>query len=171
MKTLLRLLSRFQLQTKLLLAIGVGFVITLVVGLASIVAIRTLSETTQQTYEQDLLGISHIMEAQVDLTLIGRDLRWMAMSSNARDRSRAKKSVDTAQLQVSHNMEEGRKRIFRQDGRAALRAFDAAYPLYAASVNHVIALLDNGNVASALAAQTSSEAAFLSAVVRSSCPP
>ena len=148
MKTLLRLLSRLQLQTKLLLAIGVGFVITLVVGLASILAIRTLSETTQQTYEQDLLGISHIMEAQVDLTLIGRDLRWMAMSGNARDRSRAKKSVDTAQLQVSHNMEEGRKRIFRQDGRAALRVFDAAYPLYAASVNHVIALLDNGNVAS-----------------------
>ncbi|NVO06942.1 MAG: MCP four helix bundle domain-containing protein [Rhodoferax sp.] len=142
------LLNPLKLQTKLLLALGLGFVITLVVGLASILAIRALSETTQQTYEQDLLGISHIMEAQVDLTLIGRDLRWMAMSSNTRDRNSAKKSVDRAQLHVSRSMEEGRQRIFRADGRAALREFDAAYPLYTASVNHVIALLDNGNVAS-----------------------
>ena len=110
MNPMLRLLNPLSLQTKLLMAIAMGFVITLVVGLSSIVAIRTLSQTIQQTYEQDLLGMSHIMEAQVNLTLVGRDLRWMATSDNARDRSSAKKSVEMAQVLVIRNMEEGRKR-------------------------------------------------------------
>jgi HAMP domain-containing protein len=148
MKQLLALLNQLQLQTKLLLAIGVGFVITLVLGLASIVAIRTLSETTHQIYEQDLLGITHIMEAQVNLTLMGRDLRWMAMSSNAPERARARKSVVAAQTQVRAHMEEGRKRIFRDEGRAALRAFDGGFALYEASVDHVVALLDIGSAES-----------------------
>jgi HAMP domain-containing protein len=166
MKHVLGLLSQLQLHTKLLLAMGIGFVITLVVGLASIVAIRTLSNTNQQTYEQDLVGISSIMEAQVDLTLMGRELRWMAMSSAAPERAKARKSVVEAQAQVRLHIEEGRKRIFRDEGKAALQTFDAVFPLYTASVNHVVALLDNGTANSdAEASQFLASAAYDKVIV------
>ena len=138
-------LDCLPLNTKLLLAVGVGFVITLLVGLASLAAIRTLSATAQQTYEQDLLGVSNILEAQVDLTLMGRGLRWMAMSSTAGERAVARKNVVNAEAAVRHHIDEGRKRFFRDEGEKALNAFDGAFPAYSMSVKHAIELLDKND--------------------------
>jgi len=145
MNPLVRSLERLPLNTKLLLAIGVGFVITLVVGLASLAAISTLSESTQRGYEQELLGVSHFLEAKADLTMMGRDLRWMAMSSTARDRTAGRKSVVDAEASVRLHVEEGRKRIFHDDGKKALRIFDEVFPVYSKSVAHVIRLLERND--------------------------
>ncbi|MBF0130081.1 MAG: MCP four helix bundle domain-containing protein, partial [Alphaproteobacteria bacterium] len=145
MKKLVNLLDRLSLDAKLLLAIGAGFLITLVVGLSSLAAIRTLSATTQKTYEQDLLGVSHVLSAQADLTRMGRDLRWMAMSITAGERAVARKSVSDAEASVRLHMDEGRKRIFLVEGEKALRAFDTAFATYSKNVEHVIGLLDKGD--------------------------
>ena len=145
MQSLLKFLDNLSLNTKLLLVIGVGFIITLVVGLAGLSAIRTLSETTQRTYERDLLGIAQILEAKADLTMMGRDLRWMAMSVTARDRTAARKSVVDSEASVRLHIDEGRKRIFRDDGQRALRVFDEAFPAYSRNVEFVISLLDKND--------------------------
>ena len=145
MNKIMKLLGRLPLNTKLLLAMGSGFVVTLMVGLASLWVIRTLSTAMQQTYERDLLGISHILDAQVDLTLIGRDLRWMAMSSTGSERAAARKSVVDAEDSLRRHMDEGRKRIFRAEGAEALRSFNTAFSAYSKSVEYVIALLEKGD--------------------------
>jgi hypothetical protein len=145
MNSLLKLTDRLLLNTKLLLVIGVGFIIALVIGLAGLMAIRTLSETTQQTYEQDLLGVAHILGAQSDLTLMGRDLRWMAMSRSSSDRAAARKSVIDAEASVRLHIDEGRKRIFRDEVLKALRVFDEVFPAYSMNVKFVISLLDKND--------------------------
>ncbi len=142
MKSLLRALERLSLNSKLLLAVGVGLVITLVVGIASLMAIRTLSESARHVYENEMLGISHILEAKASLTMMGRDLRWMAMSVKPADRAAGKKSVLEAQAQVRQHMDEGRRRISGETIKASLQTFDEVFPVYAKSVAHVIALLD-----------------------------
>lgn len=145
MKLIIKLLDRQSLNTKLLMVIGVGFVITWVIGLAGLAAIRTLSETSQRTYEQDLLGVAHILGAQADLTMMGRDLRWMAMSTSATDRAAARKSVVDAEASVRLHIDEGRKRIFRDEGQKALHVFDEVFPAYSMNVEFVIALLDRND--------------------------
>jgi len=145
MNPLISYLDRLSLNTKLLLVIGVGFTMTLTLGLAGLGAIRTLSEASQQTYEQDLLGVAHILEAQADLTMMGRDLRWMAMSSSASDRAAARKSVVDAEASLRLHIDEGRKRIFRDEGQKALSVFDEIFPAYSMNVEFVIALLDKND--------------------------
>lgn len=142
MKSLLRALERLSLNSKLLLAVGVGFVITLVVGIASLMAIRTLSESARHVYENEMLGIANILEAKASLTMMGRDLRWMAMSVKPADRAAGKKSVLEAQAQVREHMAEGRRRMSGEHIKASLQAFDEVFDGYVKSVAHVIELLD-----------------------------
>jgi PAS domain S-box-containing protein len=145
MKNLVNLLDRLHLNTKLLLTMGGGLLVALILGLSSLATIHKMSETAKRTYELDLLGVSHILEAQADLTLMGRDLRWMAMSSTASERAAARKSVIDAEAAVKLHIEEGRKLIFRNEVKKALRVFDDVFPAYAKSVQQVIALLDQGD--------------------------
>jgi two-component system sensor histidine kinase/response regulator len=145
MKSLVNMLDRLTLNTKLLLTMGGSLLIAFLLGFSSLAAIHTMSETAKRTYEQDLQGVSHILEAQSDLTLMGRDLRWMAMSMTTSERAVARKSVTDAETAVRRNMEEGRKLIFRDDGKKALRVFDDVFPAYAKNVQHVIKLLDQGD--------------------------
>ena len=93
---ILHRLDRQSLNTKLLLIIGFAYLMTVAVGIQSIVAINILKNNIIQSYDIDLLGISHIQQAQLNLVNIDRALRKMAMSSNSTERFEAKKALDVA---------------------------------------------------------------------------
>ncbi|MDO8607678.1 MAG: response regulator [Phaeospirillum sp.] len=145
MRGLIDFMARLRLNTKLLLGFGCGFAITLLVGGLSIPAMQTLSESQQQLYEQDLLGISHIMEAQVNLVSMGRSLRQMAMTSTAAERVEAKTALAAAEAALRLEIEEGRKRIFRDAVKKKLAEFEASFITYSRDVARAVALLEKGN--------------------------
>ena len=150
---LIKGIGRLSLNVKLLLGFGVSFLVTLLLGLAGLAAIHKLSLTTQELYQQDLLGISHFRAAQVNLVVVGRSLRRLAMSVSASDRSDANQQIAKAQAELGHEMALGRQLAVRDSVRMALPAIDAALASYASSVAQVQTLLAPGDAQAFAAAR------------------
>ena len=123
----MRIIRRLKLGPKLVFGIGCGFVITILVGVQSIFALRTLSATASQIYEKHLLGISHLQEADVELMLMGRSLHQMAMARPGQERKDYMESFTQAQARLEEELAEGRRRIVGDEEKRNLAAFDASY--------------------------------------------
>ncbi len=141
MEKIFKFVGRLRLNTQLLLGYGGGFLITLMVGVVSLVTIHEVSETAKRTYEHDLLGIARLQEAEVNLVSMGRSLRNMALSSTASDRAAAQKALSDAQATVKHEVAESRKHIFRDAVKTKLDEFDALFAVYSSNVARASALL------------------------------
>ena len=145
MQHILNFMERLRLNTKLLLGIGGGFVITLLVGVLSISAIRILSENAQQTYEVDMLGVAHVQEADNKLIAVGRSLRQMAMTSTASERAAAQKTLTDAEAAVKREIAESRKRVVQAHVKKKLDEFDVLFAVYSNNVSRAVALLAKGD--------------------------
>ncbi|MBF0558050.1 MAG: response regulator [Nitrospirae bacterium] len=145
MKKILELLERLNLTTKL--SVGFGFVlaIAMVVGLQSRHDLAVLSEETQRLYEMELLGISHLKEANINLAMIGRSLRHMVLAPDHAQRQEAKKSLEDARTNLQRELLEGRKRIYREENKKLLAEFDELFARYMRNVDHAVALLEADN--------------------------
>jgi PAS domain S-box-containing protein len=145
MQDFLRFFERLRLDTKLLLGIGGGLVIALIVGLVSMVAMRTLSETNQEIYEKGLLGVSHVQEAQVNLVAMGLHMRQMAMTTRSSERSAALKKLTDAETSLKREVDASRKSVFDDEIRKRFAEFDALIASYSGNVARAIALLDKSD--------------------------
>ena len=111
MTSLFTLLERRGLTSKLVVGFSGVLLFALAVGAQSLVNLRLISAETQQMYEQDLLGLSHIKEANLNLIFIGRALHAMALAQNDTARKAARERIDEAAATLRKELEEARERI------------------------------------------------------------
>ncbi len=145
---IINFMSHLKLNTKLLLGFCSGFLITLLIGFQSIYALRTLNETALYTYDKHLLGIAHIQEVNVQLILMGRILRQMAMLSGANERLLATKELTKAKEKLSSELAQSRIRIYSDIGKKNLADFDKSFEAYLTNVNYVASLLEKNDAKS-----------------------
>jgi len=148
MKNILNFMARFKLSVKLLLGFSAGFLIALLIGLESISAVKTLNQTELYTYDKYLLGSVHLQEANVQLILIGRALRQMALASNVQGREDAYKKLVMAKGMLKREIEDSRGRIYSDDGKKSLNDFETSLTVYLTDVAHATSLLLKDNEAS-----------------------
>ncbi len=142
-------MSHLRLNTKLLLGFCGGFLIALIIGAQSIYTLRTLSKAELFTYENHLLGISYIQEANVQLILMGRILRQMAMDTNTSRRNIAQKALAGSEALLKNEMAQSRNRIYSENGKKHLADFDASFRSYSVNTAYAAALLAKGDANSA----------------------
>ncbi len=142
---ILNRLDRQSLNTKLLLIIGFAYLMTVAVGIQSIVAINILKNNIIQSYDIDLLGISHIQQAQLNLVNIDRALRKMAMSSNSTERFEAKKALDVAEIGVKNELMDANNRptMFSAE---KFSHFDTLFVSFSGSVRQISTFLSKSEV-------------------------
>lgn len=138
-------MARFKLSVKLLLGFSVGFLIALLIGLESISTVRTLNKTALYTYDKHLLGIAHIQEANVQLILIGRALRQMALASNTQERDVAYKKLVFAKGMLKSEIDNSRERIYSDEGKKSLNDFELSLNVYLTDVEHATLLFIKGD--------------------------
>jgi len=144
MNRLINYMGRLQINTRLLLGFGFVMVIALLIGGLSLYDTAQLNKAIQQLYEKDLLGISHIKEASNNLIVIRNSLR-PGLSVDPAHHETEKRRIDQARATLSRELEEGRKRTFREDNIKLLAEFDAFCAQYLRYVDQVITLLGAGN--------------------------
>ncbi|TAN53019.1 MAG: response regulator, partial [Methylococcaceae bacterium] len=141
MQHLLHLLERLRLNTKLLLGFGLILSATFFIGLQGLYAINKQSQQAQLIYEYELLGISHLKQANVDLIQIARSLREMMMAADQAQRDLAKHKLDQARLNLQSELDEGRQRVFGETNKRRLQAFDVLFAQYRRDIDHAMTLL------------------------------
>ncbi len=150
MKFLFAALQRRSLRTKLVLGFSGLLLLTLITGVANLMAQRELRRELSALYEQELLGVSNVKDAQINYLEIGRELRQAALLESGPRREASLATVAALDVRLRKEVAELRGRLLQAQTRAALDAFDHAYAIYHANVAKAVALLGrNSEVVSA----------------------
>jgi PAS domain S-box-containing protein len=151
MHKLMDYLQRLGLNTKLLRAFGTLTLIIVILGGWSIYAMLMLMEREVENYDLHVIGISHIKEANVNLILMGRNLRDMLIANTMDQRTAAKKRLADAELMLKSELTEGRKRIVSDEARKKLSEFDRLFDKYLINSARAVDLVEKGDTSEARA--------------------
>ncbi len=145
MGKLMSVLEKRKLSTKLLIGFSVVFFIALLIGVNAIISLNKMSEQVQILYEKELLGVSHLKAANINLVYMGRSMRQMMLASDAEGRGKALAMINKANVTLQRELSEASKTIFREENKKLLLNFEAVYDQYRRNVNRVTTLLEKEN--------------------------
>ncbi|MFZ4437090.1 MAG: PAS domain S-box protein [Syntrophales bacterium] len=135
-------LEKLKLPIKLLIGFSGGLLIAILIGVNAIQSLNKMSEQAQAIYEKELLGISHLKEANINLVYMGRSLRQMMLAPDAAGREKARAVIDKASVTLKMELGEARKRIWREEVKKLLVTFDSQFEQYRRNVDRATALLE-----------------------------
>ena len=142
MGKLMVVLEKLKLSTKLLIGFSVGLLIAILIGVNAIQSLNKMSEQVQVLYEKELLGVSHLKEANINLLYMGRSLRQMMLASDTEGRGKALAMINKANVTLQKELAEARKSIFREENKKLLLKFEAEFDQYRRNVNRATTLLE-----------------------------
>jgi signal transduction histidine kinase/DNA-binding response OmpR family regulator len=142
MQSIINFMGRFRLSQKLTFGFAFVLFIAALIGAWGIQSLYGMNTAAVQMYNKDLLGISHIKEANINLIYIGRSLRQIILALDSAQREIAKKRLDLARTTLQMELSEGRKLIFRESVKKLLEEFDALYAEYLRNVDKTVKLVE-----------------------------
>ncbi len=142
MKMVLTLLEKRTLVSNLLVGFGVLLLTILLLGINSILTVREINRQASELYQNELLAISHIKEADINLILIGRSLRQFILSPSEGGRADAKVRLEQAMLKLRKELDATAKIIQEEQVKQLLDEFELEFGQYKRNVNAVIELVD-----------------------------
>ena len=142
MKKFTQLIERSQLTTKLVIGYGFIMLIALATGINGLRSTAQIKQSAQSGFENDLFGISHIKEVNINLIYIERSLRQLALLSSPEKRQAAKRRIQLARETLKTELDAGRKLIRLEIAKEKLREFDTLYSMYLIKVDQAIAMMD-----------------------------
>lgn len=119
-----RFFSHLRLGTRLMA--GFLSLVLLGAGVAAvgIHALGRLNDQTQVLYDKELLGISAVKEANINLIYVGRARARLALAANEQEWNQASRSLSQALQDFDHWLSEARPRFYTPPGRALLAQVD-----------------------------------------------
>jgi methyl-accepting chemotaxis protein len=135
-------MKNLKLSTTLIGGFVVVALFSLLVGLFGIRNMSIIDQMAEDLYERELMGISHVKEANINLIYIGRDWRNALLASNADDRAKAKAAAAEHVKVVKERMDKARGMFVTEEGKAAVKKVDESFPLYVATLDRMLALAD-----------------------------
>jgi hypothetical protein len=108
MGSILKSLDRRKLGAKLLLGFSGVLLIALGLGVQSVLNLRAMRDEAQQIHEKELLGISHLKEANINLVYMGRAMRQVMIAPDAESRDLARKEIATAEANLRSELTKAR---------------------------------------------------------------
>lgn len=134
--------ERQQLSLKLIVGFGFVMLITVVIGIRGLHTLSDINKVNRQLYKFDLVGISRIRETNVDLIVIGRTVRQMALSPNLAHREKAKKQIESARASLQSEFEAAEKTIVREENRKLAQEFKVIYGQYMRNIDQAMAIIE-----------------------------
>lgn len=164
MKAMLIAIERLRLNIKLMLGFSVGLLVAAVIGINSLASQAEMAAEVERLYDADLLGISHLKEANVSLIYMGRALRQAMIAQDDAARDKARAQVDAARISLQHELAETRKRIFRKDAMEKYEDFLRYFNKFNENVVHALNMLERERTNASEAAKFVGSAEFVNAV-------
>ncbi|WP_343653226.1 methyl-accepting chemotaxis protein [Herbaspirillum sp.] len=111
-----------------------GFLLISILGaLVGGIGIRNMSvinDKASDLYQTELLGISYVKEANLNLIYIGRAISNALLASTAEEKNRFLDRVDTSRKNLKANLEKARPLFYSEEGKKLLSDFDRRYAEY-----------------------------------------
>ncbi len=124
--------NRMKVGTRLIAGFLTLSVLGALVAAIGIFNMSRINDSADALYEKELLGISYVKEANINLVYIGRAIRTMLLASTDQDRQGAIANVETARAGLKSNLDKARPLFYTDAGKKAfaevetqLREYDA----------------------------------------------
>ena len=150
MNAFFSLIERQTLNTKLLLLVISLLLLTLVIGINALVIQRDMSNSLQRMYEQELLGIMAIKDAQVFYNKMARTTRQYLLAPNTAERERALSQLEEAKRGTTQALDR-LQRILDQRQLQTLRRFEEHFTRYQYNVARLLRLVQQEQLSEAQA--------------------
>jgi len=137
-----------KLRTALLGGFIIVALLSLIVGVIGIRNMGTLNEMTDRMYDRELMALSHIKEANINLIYMGRDWRNVLLATTQDERSKATQAFDTHARAVKEYVEKARPMFITEEGKALIKKVDDALPVYVGLGERMIAMAEKTGFAS-----------------------
>jgi signal transduction histidine kinase/DNA-binding response OmpR family regulator/HPt (histidine-containing phosphotransfer) domain-containing protein len=120
MNNFMNFLEKLNLSKKLGWGIGLLLCITALIGSHAIYSNRMQAEQVRLMYQQELLGVSQMKEANTHLMEVGRSLRQMMLAPTAKDRAAALQTLTTARQLMLSNLESSKSHFVTEKNKLLL---------------------------------------------------
>lgn len=122
--------NRLKVGVRLLSAFMIMAGLTAVVGGVGIWDIARMNSMADQIYEKELLGISHIKEANIHLLAMDRAQKNMLLASEAEDRTAFRDRIEARRKMMQEYLEKAKPLFYTEGGRQLMTKFSAAWDEY-----------------------------------------
>jgi len=146
MSSITRFFEGSSLRAKLAAAFGAMLLLAVVLGYLGIHSISKVDAEIQTMYEKELQGVSNARAVQFHYATMGRQLRQVLLSTDEAVRNQAMHELDQEQVALARELEDLRRRIFRDENRRNLRTFEENYAVYRQNLNQVLQLASQGRL-------------------------
>jgi methyl-accepting chemotaxis protein len=126
----MNMLNNLTISKKLMASFLILAAITAVVGLIGISNMAKISAMADQMYEKELLGLSYVKEANIDLIYIDRAQKNLIMAASNADREKFLKRCDEYEKKYQENIEKARPLFYTEKGKAAFAKLDKSWQDY-----------------------------------------
>jgi len=101
-----------------------------------------MNERTHALYEKELLGLSYVKQANVNLIDVGRTLRSVMLASSDKDRRAALSKLDAENRHLSENLDKARPLFWTPTGLSLFKELDADVREYQSRVAQALKLVE-----------------------------
>jgi len=139
--------NNLKLRTILLGGFIIVALFSLIVGGVGIRNMGTINDMADRMYDRELLAVSYVKEANINLVYMGRDWRTALLATTADERAKAGKAFAEHSKAVGEYLEKARPMFITEAGRAALKKVENAFPAYVQSTEKMLALAEKTSLA------------------------
>lgn len=139
----MRWFTNLKLRTRLILAFLLTALITAVVGLVGLTNMGSINGMTRSIYQEDLLGLSQIKEANYQLMYVARNNRNLALADTQARKDQVIGEIrDAAQL-VDKSVEDAREHFVSEEAMAMFDRAEKLMPEYREGIRRLVEIAQN----------------------------
>jgi methyl-accepting chemotaxis protein len=129
-------------QMKVGTRLTLGFLAVVVLGAIvagiAIYNMTQMNERAKRMYQKELLGISYVKEANINLIYVGRALRGAMLASSEEQRTKAVSNLDNAKRAMQENLDKARPLFYTDDGKRTFAEVDTQLREYEGLVAELV---------------------------------
>ncbi len=133
--------KRMKVGTRLLAGFLTLSILGAIVAAIGIYNMAQMNERTERLYTRELLGISHVKEANINLVIVGRALRNVMLASSEQERQAAIAAIAAARGRLKDHLDQGRQLFFSENGKRMFAEVDSGTRDYEAAVEQALKLV------------------------------
>ncbi|VXB47662.1 methyl-accepting chemotaxis protein [Massilia sp. 9I] len=133
--------KQMKVGTRLIAAFLALTLLGAAVAAVGIFNMSKMNERTNTLYAKELLGLSYVKQANVNLVDVGRMLRNVMLASNDKDRQTALAKVELASKHLQENLDKARPLFWTEKGKRLFGELDAGVREYQSRVAQALKLV------------------------------
>jgi methyl-accepting chemotaxis protein len=128
------MLNNFKIGTRLIAGFVLAALIAAFVGLIGIRNSSQMNDLAEQMYSRELMGVSYIKEANINLIYIGRARGRLLSATSTQDRESALATMEKSSVTMKEYVDKARPMFVTERGKEMLAQLDKLWAAYQADL-------------------------------------